>query len=100
MIRERVQNNGVIPRHCLITDYDAFVLIDKYDDNNISLYKKDFTNNDHAFYIRYTNKSCADIELFNPTETFDIFDEDYNAFIADNIITDFDIVYDKKPYTN
>lgn len=40
MIRERVQNHGVIPRHCLITNYNAFVLINKYDASKISLYKK------------------------------------------------------------
>ena len=40
MIRERAQNNGAIPRHCLITDYDDFVLIHKYDNTDVSLYKK------------------------------------------------------------
>lgn len=102
MIRERVQNNGVIPRHCLITNYNAFVLINKYDASKISLYKKDWINinNDQAYYIRLTNKNGVGVEMYTPTETFNIFDEDYDAFIADNIEIDFDIVYDKKPYTN
>ena len=44
MIRERVSTQGAIPRRCLITDYDAFVLINKYDASKISLYKKDWTD--------------------------------------------------------
>lgn len=102
MIRERVQNNGVIPRHCLIMNYNAFVLINKYDANKISLYKKDWINinNDQAYYIRLTNTNDVGVEIYTPTETFDIFDEDYDAFIADNVTITCDIAYDKKPYTN
>ena len=100
MIRERVQNNGAIQRHRLIRDYDAFVLMNKYDANDVSLYKKDFVSNNCAYYVRFTNNNVVAVELFNPTETFNIFDEDYNAFIADNVTTTCDIVYDKKPYTD
>lgn len=102
MIRERVQNHGAIPRHCLITNYNAFVLINKYDASKISLYKKDWTdiNDDQTYYIRLTNNNGIGVEIYHPSETFNIFDEDYDAFIADNINMDFDIVYDKKPYTN
>ena len=102
MIRERVQNYGAIPRHYLIKNYDAFVLINRNDVNQISLYKKDFTGVDdnQAYYIRFTNNNCFNIEVFQPTHTFDIFDDNYDAFIADNIIIDFDIAYDRKPYTD
>lgn len=100
MIRERVSTQGAIPRRCLITDYDAFVLINKYDTNDVYLYKKDFTNYNSIFYIRYTNDNKVTVQLFSPTGTFSIFDEDYNAFIADNVTIDCDIAYDKKPYTN
>lgn len=102
MIRERVQNHGVIPRHCLITNYNAFVLIDREDANSISLYKKDITSmgDNKVYYIRFTNNNCFNIEVFQTTDTFDIFDDECDAFIADNINMDFDIVYDKKPYTN
>ena len=31
MIRERVQNHGVIPRHCMITEYETFIIMNKYD---------------------------------------------------------------------
>lgn len=100
MIRERVSTQGAIPRRCLITDYDTFVLINKYDESDAYLYKKDFTNYDSAFYIRYISDNGATIELFEPKNTFDIFDENYNAFIADNVAIDCNIAYDKKPYTN
>lgn len=100
MIRERVSTQGAIPRRCLITDYDTFVLINKYDASDAYLYKKDFTNYDSVFYIRYISDNGATIELFEPKNTFDIFDENYNAFIADNVAINCDIAYDKKPYTN
>lgn len=100
MIRERVQNHGVIPRHCLITEYNAFVVINKYDENGVFLYKKDSVHNNRAYYIRYSNDNNIGIVSFNPTETFMIFDADYNAFIAENVTIDVDIAYDKKPYTN
>lgn len=101
MIRERVQNHGAIPRYHLITSYDAFVLINKDDANQISLYKKDWMSidNNQAYYIRFTNNSSVGVEIYKPTETFNIFDENYDAFIAENVVTDFDIVYDRKPYT-
>lgn len=66
MIRERVSTQGAIPRHCLITDYDAFVLINKYDASDAYLYKKDFTNYNSVFYIRYISNNGATIELFEP----------------------------------
>lgn len=100
MIRERVQNQGAIPRRCLITDYDAFVLINKHDTDDVYLYKKDFTNYNSTFYIRYIGDKGATIELFEPTNTFDIFDENYAAFIAENVVVTCDVEYDKKPYTN
>lgn len=100
MIRERVQNNGAIPRRCLITDYDAFVLINKDDASDVYLYKKDFANYNSTFYIRYIGDKGATIELFNPTNTFDIFDENYNAFIAENVVATCNVEYDKKPYNN
>lgn len=100
MIRERVQSVGAIPRHCLITNYNAFVLINKYDASKIYLYKKDSVHNNRAYYIRYSNDNNIGIVSFNPTETFIIFDSDYNAFIADNVTINFDIAYDKKTYTN
>lgn len=100
MIRERVSTQGAIPRRCLITDYDTFVLINKYDASDAYLYKKDFTNYNSAFYIRYISDNGATIELFEQKNTFDIFDENYNAFIADNVVVNCDIEYDKKPYTN
>lgn len=40
MIRERVPNQGAISRHRLITEYDTFVLMNKYDANDVYLYKK------------------------------------------------------------
>ena len=100
MIRERVPNQGAISRHRLITEYDTFVLMNKYDANDVYLYKKDFKNSKDAYYIRYSNDNKINIELFSPTACFSIFDEDYNAFIADNVTIDYDIAYDKKPYTN
>lgn len=100
MIRERVSHQGVIPRRCLITDYDAFVLINKYDASDVYLYKKDFTNYNSTFYIRYIGDKGATIELLEPTNTFDIFDENYDAFIAENVVATCDVEYDKKPYTN
>lgn len=100
MIRERVSTQGAIPRRCSITDYDTFVLINKYDASDAYLYKKDFTNYNSVFYIRYISDNGATIELFEPKNTFDIFDENYNAFIADNVVVNCDIEYDKKPYTN
>lgn len=100
MIRERVSNQGAIPRHYLITNYDDFVIMNKYDANDISLYKKDCMNSKEAYYIRFTGDNCVTIELFNTTETFNIFDENYNAFIADNVTITCDIEYDKKPYNN
>lgn len=99
MIRERVSNQGAISRHRLITEYGTFVLINKYDANDVFLYKQDFVNHNHAYYIRYSNDNQVSISLFNPTEMFSIFDEDYNAFIADNVTINCDIAYDKKPYT-
>lgn len=101
MIRERVQNHGAIPRHCLIKNYDAFVLINKDDANQISLYKKDWESlyHDQIYYIRFTNNNGVGVEIYKSTETFNIFDENYDAFIAENVVTDFDIVYDRKPYT-
>lgn len=42
MIRERVSTQGAIPRRCSITDYDTFVLINKYDASDAYLYKKRF----------------------------------------------------------
>lgn len=100
MIRERVSNQGAIPRRCLITDYDAFVLINKYDASDAYLYKKDFTNYNSIFYIRYIGDKGATIELFDQTNTFDIFDENYDAFIAENVVATCDVEYDKKPYNN
>ncbi len=100
MIRERVQSVGAIPRHFLITNYNAFVLINKYDASKIYLYKKDSVHNNRAYYIRYSNDNNIGIVSFNPTETFIIFDSDYNAFIADNVTIDCNIAYDKKPYAN
>lgn len=101
MIRERVQNHGAIPRYHLITSYDAFVLINKDDANQISLYKKDWMSIDdkQAYYVRFTNNNGVGVEIYKPTETFNIFDENYDAFIAENVVTNCDIVYDKKPYT-
>lgn len=100
MIRERVPNQGAIPRHFLITDYDTFVVINKYDASDAYLYKKDSVHNNRAYYIRYSNDNNIGIVSFNPTETFIIFNSDYNAFIANNVTIDCDIAYDKKPYTN
>ena len=100
MIRERVSNPDAIPRRCLITDYDTFVVINKYDASDTYLYKKDFKNSNHAYYIRYTNDNKVTVQSFSPTETFSIFNVDYNAFIADNVTIDVDIKYDKKSYTN
>ena len=100
MIRERVPSIGSISRHRLITEYNAFVMINKYDANDVFLYKQDSVHNNRAYYIRYSNDNNIGIVSFNPTETFIIFDSDYNAFIADNVTIDCDIAYDKKPYTN
>ena len=100
MIRERVQNHGAIPRHRLITEYENIIIMNKYNASDVNLYKKDFKNSNHAYYIRYTNDNKVTVQLFSPTETFSIFDADYNAFIADNVTIDVDIAYDKKPYTN
>lgn len=100
MIRERVSNQDAISRHSLIIKYETFVLINKYDASDVYLYQKDFKNSKHAYYIRYTNDNKVTVQLFSPTETFSIFDADYNAFIADNVTITCDIEYDKKPYTN
>lgn len=100
MIRECVSTQGAIPRRCLITDYDAFVVINKYDVSDVYLYQKDFKNSYHAYYIRYTNDNKVTVQSFSPTATFSIFDADYNAFIADNVTITCDVEYDKKPYTN
>lgn len=100
MIRERVSNQDAISRHRLITEYETFILMNKYDASDVCLYKKDFKNSNHAYYIRYTNDNKVNVQLFSPTATFSIFDADYNAFIADNVTIDVDIAYDKKPYTN
>lgn len=100
MIRERISTQDAISRHRLITEYETFILINKYDASDVCLYKKDFKNSNHAYYIRYTNDNKVNVQLFSPTATFSIFDEDYNAFIADNVTIDVDIAYDKKPYTN
>ena len=100
MIRERVQNHGAIPRHRLITEYETFIIMNKYDASEVYLYQKAFKNSKHAYYIRYTNDNKVTVQLFSPTETFSIFDADYNAYIADNVTIDCDIAYDKKPYTN
>lgn len=100
MIRERVPSVGSISRHRLITEYNAFVMINKYDANDVFLYKQDFVNSSHAYYIRYDNDNRIAISLFNPTDTFSVFDENYAAFIADNVAINCDIAYDKKPYTN
>ena len=51
MIRERAQNHSAISRHCFIKNYDAFVLINKYDANQVSLYKKDYVSDERAYYI-------------------------------------------------
>lgn len=99
MIRERAQNHSAISRHCVIKNYDAFVLINKYDANQVSLYKKDYVSDKRAYYIRFTNDNVVNIEIYKPTETFNIFDENYDAFIAENVVIDCDIAYDKKPYT-
>lgn len=101
MIRERVQNHGAIPRYRFITNYNAFVLINRDDATQISLYKKDWMSIDdeHAYYIRFTNNNSVGVEIYKPTETFDIFDENYDAFIVENVVTNFDILYDRKPYT-
>ena len=100
MIRERVQNHGVIPRHCMITEYETFIIMNKYDASDVYLYQKACKNSKHAYYIRYTNDNKVTVQLFSPTETFSIFNADYNAYIADNVTIDCDIAYDKKPYTN
>ena len=102
MIRERVQNHDAIPRYRFIKNYDAFVLINKDDANQVSLYKKDWMSIDdkQAYYIRFTNNNGVSVEIYKPTETFNIFDENYDAFIAENVVTNCDIVYDKKPYIN
>ena len=55
MIRERVPNQGAISRHRLITEYNAFVMINKYDANDVFLYKQDSVHNNRAYYIRYSN---------------------------------------------
>lgn len=99
MIRERVQNHDAIPRYRFIKNYDAFVLINKDDANQVSLYKKDYVSDERAYYIRFTNDNVVNIEIYKTTETFDIFYENYDAFIAENVVTNCDIVYDKKPYT-
>lgn len=100
MIRERVSNQDAISRHRLITEYETFILMNKYDASDVYLYKKDFKTSNHIYYIRYANDNKVTVQLFSPTETFSIFDADYNAFIADNVTIDVDIAYDKKPYTN